>query len=532
MAFTVIQAGSALQLMDSAGNLATITLPTNIVLSTTRPPRFAIFGRYVVMVNSPNRPITIDGDGIARVLTPRPPATALVLSAQGVGNLTGAYCVRQTFRILDTVGNIIAESGYGSVAGPLTLTAQQLRAANADTSPDNVTSSMFYRTTAGGGTDGPFFPWVELGGNTQTSVQDDLSDAGMSLVAAADLGSAPDLTLIAEFRDRLFGVDRFDVDNVRYTEAGTLYGWTAANRLAVPKVGSDSRGITGIIGRREALALGRRNVMRQITGDSNTNFAVVDLTENIGIESQETVCVYRNIAYWLWKDGVYQWDDTGFMCISDGIGGHGNVRSWFATNSYFNRAEFDHAFAMILPDRNVYRLFLCSAGSTTIDRFVDFDLTERIWFGPHKTSALTPSCALTRPDSDDVLVQMVGSSSGYLWQEQDTRSDGTFPIVMDVDTKRYDARTPKIDKFWDMGAIITVPQTLKGNFVITPSVGEIDADPNTLNAQPVDCRESVQSLARMGTGKFLKLNLYDDKKGHNVKIIGFEIPHHELGERI
>mgnify|MGYP001611455032 CR=1 FL=1 len=73
MSYALIQAGSALQFVDSAGALTTLTLPTGITLATDKPPRFTVFGRYVVMVNSPNRPITIDPLGVVRVVTPFPP---------------------------------------------------------------------------------------------------------------------------------------------------------------------------------------------------------------------------------------------------------------------------------------------------------------------------------------------------------------------------------------------------------------------------------------------------------------------------
>lgn len=532
MAFSIIQAGTSLQLVDDDGVVATLTLPTNIVLTASRKPRFAVFGRYVVMVNSPSRPISIDGDGVCRVLSPRPSALAPVLSAVAGGTLTGTYYVKSTFGIEDAAGNLIAESDFGPPSLPQAVTAEFLKVASLDNSPDSVSFKRLYRTTTGGAITGPYFSWLRIDGNTQSSVQDDLADAGLSLFAAPTLGNAPDLTLIAEFRGRLWGADRIDVDQVFYTEAGAMYAWAAGNKIPVPKVGADTRGLTALIPRREALGIGRRNVMRQVTGDRNANFGVVNLTENIGVESQETVCVHRDVARWLWKDGVYEWSSDGFKCISDGQGGRGNVRSWFVTDDYFNRAEFDNAFALMLPDRNVYRLFLCSAGSTTIDRFVDYDINERTWWGPHKTGAFTPTCAMTRPDSDDVLRPNVGSSSGFLWQEQATRSDGSAAVVMDLDTKRYDARTPTIEKYWGDGAIVQVAQAAAGALVMTPSVGGLEATPSTDNAQDLDCRESVQSLARIGTGQFLKLNFYEDTPGQNVKITGFEIPHHELGRRV
>jgi len=62
------------------------------------------------------------------------------------------------------------------------------------------------------------------------------------------------------------------------------------------------------------------------------------------VSSQESVAVYRDVAYFLWEDGVYQWGDDGLICLSDG-----RVRSWFATDSYFNRKRFQYAFGGVDP---------------------------------------------------------------------------------------------------------------------------------------------------------------------------------------
>jgi hypothetical protein len=340
------------------------------------------------------------------------------------------------------------------------------------------------------------------------------------------------LTLIAEFRNRLWGVDRVDIDDLRYTEAGSMWQWAGDNSIPIPKIGADSRGITGLIGRREALGIGRRNAMRQITGTGNTDFRVVNLTENVGIESQETVAIYNDTAWWLWKDGVYQWDSNGIKCVSDGIGGKGAVRSWFATDSYFNRAKFNIAFAHIIPERHVYRLFLCSAGSSTIDRFVDFDFAEGIWWGPHKTGAFTPACALTVADANDTPVAMVGSSDVFfLWKEQATRTDGTATAIdLSVDTKHHDCGTPMIDKFFGQMDVVMVPQT-GGFMTVTPSAGELDAVAATQTLQ-ADLRDAAQCLGRVGHGKMVTVNFRQATVGQDVELLGYELPFSEFGHRI
>src|SRR5262249_9659957 len=154
------------------------------------------------------------------------------------------------------------------------------------------------------------------------------------------------LTLIAEFRDRLFGVGDINIDSVFYTETGLPYAWPGDNSIVIPRVGSDKFGVTGLISRREALGVGRLNRLSEVvgTGEEDTNgiadLRLIKLSDETGFLSQEAVAVYRDTVYFLWFDGVYQWDDNGILCLSDGSAGRARVRSWFATDDFFDRRMF------------------------------------------------------------------------------------------------------------------------------------------------------------------------------------------------
>lgn len=523
MSFSLIQSGTALQALDTSGNLTSLTLPTGVTLSSALIPRFAVSGRYVVMVNSPSRPITIDGNGTVRVLTPRPPGLPLTLVAGSAGALSGTYKAVQTFRILDTKGNVIAESDYSPpMTTGVAIASKLLQATGLDLSTDTVSESRLYRTTTGGST---YFPWISVDGNTQTSSPaDDLSDAGLGLIAAPKLGAAPDLSLIAEWRGRLWGVSKVNIDHLVYTETGMMYAWPTSNDLLVPREGSDARGVTALIARREVLGVGRRNILHQVTGNTAADFRLVKVSENVGIESQETVKVYRDAAYFLWKDGVYKWDTSGVTCISDS-----KVRSWFASDSYFNRGTFSSAFALLDPLRNRYLLFLCSAGSSTIDRWVEYNIEDKTWWGPHKTDAFTPSCSLIVPDANDTLIPMIGSTSGFLWQNQSTRTDGAATAIdLSVTTKFHDGQTPDIMKYWGQPAIIDKVQSA-GTLTITPYVGGL----NAVAGAPIshDLTLGRERLRRLGDGRMVSLNFRENTAGQDVELFGYELPFHELGRR-
>lgn len=540
MAFTIIQAGDGLHFVDVFGVLTPITLPAGIALRTDVPPRWVVYGRFVVLVNTPTRPLSIDATGTVRPLTPLPPRLAPILAGVTGGTLSGTYNHgRYTFIIRDDTGQIIAESDYSPASSAdVTIASQDLQYAGLDRSPEALVSARrCYRVTTHGAV---LFQWIDLDGNVLTAVQDDLPDAGLSETAGPTLGTPPRLTLIAEFRDRLFGVGDIDLDEVAYTETGLMYAWPALNRLVIPRVGSDLVGVTGFLQRREALGVGRLNRVLAITGsgqetaEGDIDLRVIVLSDQCGVLSQEAVCVYRDVAYFLWFDGVYQWDDNGLVCLSDGIGGKGRVRSWFTTNDYFDRHSFRRAFAQIdTTSRAKYRLFLLDPAGVL--KFVEFDLIERTWDGPHRTDAFRPTSAFVRPDIQSVPIPTVGGADGGLYDQ--TASPATdwavsgqpYGIDFDVDTKSYPGTTPDREQYWGSLSLLGAVQPA-GTVTVTPRVGYLDAPAQV----PIvyDMRRGRQRLRRLGFGQLAQLNLKHTAADEPVAIYGLEIDDvHEGGRR-
>jgi hypothetical protein len=522
-------------MVDEAGVPTALTLPTGVTLRNDVPPRWCPFNNYLVLVNTPSQPLIIDSTGKVRLLTPKAPRLAPVLSAVAGGTLSGSYTgVRYTFVTVDANFNIISESDYSPASGAQALTAQFLKAANLDLSPDEISFRRIYRPTSNGAT---LFQWVDLNGNVQTSVQDDLADAGLSLFAAPILGTPPRLTLCAEFRSRLFGVGDLDVEHARFTEAGIQYAWPSDNLIAIPQIGTDVVGINSMIARREALGVGRRNMLVQITGtgvedaDGIADFDSVILSRELGVESNETVKVFRDRAFFLWKDGVYRWDSDGIKNISD----EGGVRSWFVTDDYFNRAKFPISFAVLDPNTAKYRLFLCSADSTTIDRFVDYDINDGTWWGPHKTDAFSPKSAFLIYDANDRAIPIIGGSQ-TMYQEQATRTDGTATAIdMDVIGKQHFDSDPDTEKvFGELSVFQKAFPT--GTIQVTSRVGDLQS---TTPVKPTvtivqDCSQARPRtrLGRVGSGKHAQIEITNSEVGQDVEIYGYEIdPVNTIGKR-
>lgn len=523
MAFTLVQAGTKLYAVNTDGGRAELTLPTGVTLSDQRVPRFARFKRYAVLVNTPTKPLLIGTDGTVYPLTPAPPGAALVLASVNGGTLSGTYTAKYNHRILDALGNVVTQSDYSPISNSITIATKFLGATGIAVSTESITDRRLYRPTTSGST---YFPWIILDGNTLTSLQDDTPDTGLGTVEAPTLGTAPDLTLIVEWAGRLWGVDRVEMDDLRWTETGTAYAWNALNTLPIPHVGADQYGIMALIPRRNALGVARLNTLLQVTGSTLSNIKPTTLKEECGCVSQESVVVYKDQAFFLWRDGVYKWDDNGVVCVSD----LGNVRSWFSTDTYFNRSMFPRSFAVMDVDDGMYTLFLASAGSNKIDRWVKLDLDANVWWGPHKTDAFHPTSAFFVRGSNGQPYDMVGSKEGILSLQTTEKNDwGIMPISMDIIGRDHDALEPEMEKFWGELSVSGKPQTT-GTVLVTPSVGDIDniAATAAFSWRLVNGR---QRLGRVGFGQLARLRFTHATQNQDVLIYGYELPFTIVGRR-
>lgn len=528
MPFYLVSHGSAMSRMTTAGVATALTLPTGVTVNNSRPPRMAIWSREVITANSVSRPIATTRNYQPRVLVPRAPATAPVLTATGSGTLSGTFKARVTFIIKNEWGQVVSESGFGpESATSATLTNQQLLASNLPLSSDSVPigfslARRVYRTATGPGTE--YFPWVDVDGNTVTTVQNDMSDAAIGLVSAPILGDVPDLYLLAEFRQRLWGVNRLQKDVLRYTEADRNYAWGALNSIPIPRIGQDDRGIIQLMPRREGLGVGRQNSLHQITGNTIRDFRRQTISEMVGMEGDEAFAVSENTAFFLWKDGVYQWDSGGVTCISDK-----KVRSWFTKDDTFNRSRFKYAKMGINPLRNCLVVQLAAAGSSSEDRWIEYSFADQTWWGPHKTDAFTPTFNTFVYDGNNQPIWVMGTSDGFIITEQATRTDSASTgIAFDVVGKFHDMQTPDIWKVFGQLSLLSKIQGA-GTLTVTPYVGGLDAIAGT--AISADMTLGKQVLRRLGLGRFCKLNFTHSTAAQDVELFGYELPFFEIGKR-
>lgn len=544
MAFTLVQADANLYTLNAQGGVsAALSLPGGTSLNANLVPRFAKFNRYVVVVNSPSRPITVDANGSVHELTPDAPVAALTLAAT-TGALTGTYLAKYAYIMRDSQGNLIAHSDYSPVmASAFTVTNQGLLITGLLPYPNLYTEFgpigtgsvlksaelRIYRTVTNGAV---YFKWLDIStpafsvdGSAVVAISD-ASDASLSIFEAPLAGAAPDLTLVKEWQGRLWGVDRVFVDDLRYTESGLMSAWSALNTIPI-RAGQDAAGIMAIIPRRNALGVARREVIVQITGTSNSNFSSVTIPggEGRGCVCQESVIVDQDVAYFLGLDGVYMWDSSGISCISR----DGNVSSWFDTDNFFNRSLFHRVKAQLVERK--YRLFLPAVGSLANDRWVEFDIDTKTWWGIHRSDALTPSCTIDVAGADNQVYPMVGCQEGFVVQEQEAANDlQMVGIPIRIETKKHG--TPERESYFGELSVWGEAQAT-GSMTITPTVGELSGsgaivtDPMTF-----DLTESRQRVGRIGSGKHASLVFEHDTVNEPVVLYGYTIdPVNPTGRR-
>ena len=528
MSFYAVQGLSTVYQYTTAGTSLALTPPTGVTIDSTLRLRGAVMSGAAVLVGSPSENIAMDSSGILRRLCPRPPTVGPIIAGGSSGTLSGTYQVWVTFKIKDSAGNILAESDFSPASNSVTIASKMLRATSIPTTSEQIpTGTSFSRQLYRSTTDGSVkFPWLEVDGNTITSVEDDLSDAGLSLVAApTDLGMPPKFDLIVEWKDRLWGKSVNEVDILYQSGIGKSYAWPISRTIPIPPRSADLVGISGFLRRKDELGVGRRSALHKIVGTNITNFTRQVVTDRLGIWAPDSCVTIDDVGYFLGSPfAVYAWGPTGVANITNE-----RVKAWFDTDTYFNRAEFDNAIGMYEPATHSYILFLSAVGSTDLDRWIQFDIATGAWWGPHKTAAFTPYGGTALHDANEVQIACWFGSDGKLYKQQTTKTDGASSgIDFDVTTNWFSGNTPDIFKTWLNPSIISKIQSAS-TLTVTPSVGGLDASAGTAISH--DMTLGRQMLRVLGNGRLARLRMQNSTAAQPVVVYGLELPFFENGRR-
>lgn len=538
MASALVQAGSTLYSVDLTTGVATaLSLPSGVTLSTTRKPRFAVLNQWVVMTNSPSRNLVIDPEGVVRPLVPMPPTHGPVMVAGSGTGLTGAYLYKTTFRITNSDGDLLIESPLSPPSSSVTLANKDASLSKIEVSADTVSERGIYRTLTGGTT---YYLINTLNGNTATTLLENTADTTVSLLPASSAilvtppGTLPGFHMkdIVQWKSRLWGIsdDPSQIDTVFISETNKVYAWP--NSVVAYPTGQDSLGVVRLLPRKNQLGILKRNGLWQIAGSSSstgisvTNVSVGQVVyDKAGCVAPDSAIVINDKAYWLGKDGVYEWGDEGVQNISNGF-----VAPWFHSDTYFNRNRFPNAFAKYNELRNSYELHLSVAGGSTENRWISYNLTNKKWYGPHLTAAFTPTHAGWGQDSNGLPIALTGGSDGVLYTgNSSTYVDGaSTAIAMDIIGPWHSLDDPDIVHQWGSLSMLSKIQAA-GSLTITPYIGRLDAAAGTTISH--DLTTGRERLRNLGVGPLLRLRFAQSTASQGATIYGYETTSFEVGKR-
>lgn len=170
-----------------------------------------------------------------------------------------------------------------------------------------------------------------------------------------------------------YGVSSIDPMLIRWSDQEDAANWTpeATNQAGSIRLSHGSEIVAVAQGRQEILVftdsalyglqyLGYPDVWgAQLVGD------------NISIASSNAVAYATNTAFWMGKDKFYRYDGTAQPLSCD-------VRKYVFND--FNSEQYEQVFAGAVEEFHEVWWFYCSAGSTTIDRYVVYNYLQNIWY--------------------------------------------------------------------------------------------------------------------------------------------------------
>jgi len=210
------------------------------------------------------------------------------------------------------------------------------------------------------------------------------------------------------------------------------------------------------------------------------------------------------------------------------------VKPWFepvaANNTYFATGQFVNAFARYNEARNSYELHLAALGSTTADRWVSFNLSNRKGWGPHRTGACAPSHASRGRDGNALPNTLVGGAGGILYKgNSTTMHDGTSSAIdFDCYGPWHAEDAPDIEHTWLQLSMLSKIES-SGTLDVIPYVGRLSASAGSTISHTLTTGREL--LRRLGEGALMRLRFRQNAADIACTVYGYEVPNFEVGRR-
>lgn len=528
MPFAIVHADTGLYGVQPGGTVNTLTLPAGVTLVNTRACRYAVLNGYLVIVGGVSRNLFLDVNGVLQILTPISPTAKPTTASGGAGALTGEYRYLYTFCQTDGGGNILTESGPSPVSDPaIVLAAERVSVSGIAVSTEaQIDARRLYRTASNGS---EYFLVTTILDNTTTTYSDNNTDDDISLFPIdPDLGTPPTedgsgtyFEEIVAWKNRLWACANVEPDRTYYCGLIKPYAWSPINYLDTQPVNSDDFGVSTYAVRRNELLIGRKRSLWKIIGSSESNFEMIQVAEGIGFWAPRSAVTIRDEVFFLAEDGVYSYGPAGLRPLS-----RNKVNPWFSGSDVFNKAALASAFGLWNQQIDAYELYLPATGQSTLNRWISLDLRalaggEVIWLGPHKTTAVTPTCGANVEDNNALQYPFLGGADGWLYQKnRPIRADEGAAIDFDVIGKFHSAGEPDRDKYWGQLSVFTKVEP-GGTLDVLATRGRLDSTDTQLMAH--DLTTGRERLPRLGHGAMVQLRFRNAELNQRVELYGYEV---------
>jgi hypothetical protein len=215
---------------------------------------------------------------------------------------------------------------------------------------------------------------------------------------------------------------------IRWSDQEDVADWTstALNQAGSLRLTRGSRIITAVQARQEVLVWTDAALYGLQYLGAPDGWGAQILGDNTSIVSPNAAAYSHNKAFWMGRDKFYMYDGTVQPLVCD-------VRRHIYND--INVTQYGQTFSGIIEEFNEVWWFYCSAGSTTVDRYVIYNYVEGIWVnGTMARTAWLDSGLRTNPMAATYTKNLVYHERGC----DDNETGTTAAISADITSTEFD----------------------------------------------------------------------------------------------
>jgi hypothetical protein len=225
-----------------------------------------------------------------------------------------------------------------------------------------------------------------------------------------------------------YGSSTLDPMLIRWSAQEDAANWTpaATNQAGSVRLSTGSEIVTAIQARQEIVVFTDSALYSLQYLGPPIVWGTQLLGDNISVEGPNAVAIASGVVYWMGVDKFYQYDGRVQTLPCD-------VRRYVFSN--FNQEQAAQVFAGTNEGFNEVWWFYCSAGATTVDRYVVYNYLEKIWYyGTMARTAWLDSGLRDFPIAATYTHNIVNHEQGL----DDNETGTPAPILANISSSEFD----------------------------------------------------------------------------------------------